>query len=150
MLSLPHNPQNGAPLSEHTGTKIDQAFLGSCTNGRIGDFRAAAAVLKGKKIADSVRMIITPASTEVLRQAMDEGLWNIFIDAGALVTNPGCGICLGGHLGLLAKGENCISSSNRNFRGRMGSVDANIYLASPVSVALAAVHGRIVDPLHEL
>jgi 3-isopropylmalate/(R)-2-methylmalate dehydratase large subunit len=150
MLSLPHNPQNGAPLSEYAGTKIDQAFLGSCTNGRLGDFRAAAAVLKGKKISDSVRMIITPASTEVLRQAMDEGLWDIFINAGALVTNPGCGICLGGHLGLLAKGENCISSSNRNFRGRMGSVDANVYLASPVSVALAAVYGRIVDPRNEL
>jgi 3-isopropylmalate/(R)-2-methylmalate dehydratase large subunit len=150
MLSLPHNPQNGAPLSEYIGTKIDQAFLGSCTNGRMGDLRAAAAVLKGKKIADSVRMIITPASTEVMRQAMDEGLLNIFMEAGALVTNPGCGICLGGHLGLLAKGENCISSSNRNFRGRMGSVDANIYLASPVSVALAAVHGRIVDPQNEI
>jgi 3-isopropylmalate/(R)-2-methylmalate dehydratase large subunit len=150
MLSLPHNPQNGAPLHEYTGVRIDQVFLGSCTNGRIDDLRAAAAVLKGKKVAASVRMIITPASTEVMRQAMAEGLWDIFAEAGALLTNPGCGICLGGHLGLLAKGENCISSSNRNFRGRMGSVDANIYLASPVSAALAAIYGEIVDPRENL
>ncbi|MFP3042536.1 3-isopropylmalate dehydratase large subunit [Treponema primitia] len=146
MLSLPHNPQNGAPVANYTGTKIDQAFLGSCTNGRIEDLRIAASAMKGRKVADGVRMIITPASVEVMEQAIKEGLWETFIEAGALLTNPGCGICLGGHLGLLASGENCISSSNRNFLGRMGSVEANIYLASPMTVALAAIHGEIVDP----
>jgi 3-isopropylmalate/(R)-2-methylmalate dehydratase large subunit len=146
LLSLPHNPQNGAPVSEHIGVRIDQAFLGSCTNGRIEDLRIAAAVMKGKRLPDSVRMIVTPASTEIMRQAVREGLWEIFSEAGALLTNPGCGLCLGGHLGLLAAGENCISSSNRNVRGRMGSVDANIYLASPLTVALAALNGKIVDP----
>jgi len=126
--------------------KIDQAFIGSCTNGRIEDLRAAARILRGKRISKGVRMIVTPASRRVYLQALREGLIEIFIEAGALVTNPTCGACFGGHMGLLAPGEVCISSSNRNFIGRMGSPEAKIYLASPVTVAASALAGRIVDP----
>ncbi len=145
-VAAPHNPTNGRKIWEAAGIKIDEAFLGSCTNGRLEDLRVAAAVLKGKKIHRDVRMIVTPASQNVFLRAMAEGLIQTFVEAGALVTNPGCGACLGGHLGLLAPGEVCISSSNRNFRGRMGSREAEIYLASPAVVAASAVKGEIADP----
>lgn len=146
MVAAPHSPSNGQSIADAVGVKIQQAFLGSCTNGRIGDLRAATDILKNRKVHPDVRLIVTPASQEIYAQAIEEGLISIFVDAGALVTNPGCGVCLGGHLGVLASGETCISTSNRNFRGRMGSFDAFIYLASPETVAASAIAGAIADP----
>ena len=144
MVSLPHLPTNGVPVSQVEGVKIQQAFIGSCTNGRLEDLRIAAAILKGQKIHPSVRLIITPATHEIWLQALREGLLEIFTLSGAVVTNPTCGACIGAH-GLLAKNEVCIASSNRNFKGRMGSVEAEIYLASPATVAVSALKGEIVS-----
>jgi len=149
-VACPHRVDNVKPVSEVEGVRIDQAFLGSCTNGRLEDLRAAAMILKGKKIDRRVRMIVTPASQEVYLQALREGYLEIFVEAGAIVSNPTCGACFGGHMGLLAPGEVCISTSNRNFVGRMGSPEAEIYLASPVTVAASALAGRIVDPTEYL
>lgn len=146
MVALPHSPSNGKAISEVAGTRIHQAFLGSCTNGRIEDLRIAAGLVKGHMVNSAIRMIVTPASQQIYKQAIDEGLIQAFLDAGALVTNPGCGVCIGGHLGLIAKDEVCISSSNRNFKGRMGSRDGRIYLASPAVVAASALTGEITDP----
>jgi len=146
MIACPHAVDNVKPVRSVEDVKIDQAFIGSCTNGRIEDLRAAARILRGKRISKGVRMIVTPASRRVYLQALREGLIEIFIEAGALVTNPTCGACFGGHMGLLAPGEVCVSSSNRNFIGRMGSPKAEVYLASPVTVAASALAGRIVDP----
>ena len=146
MIACPHAVDNVKPVRSVEDVKIDQAFIGSCTNGRIEDLRAAARILRGKRISKGVRMIVTPASRRVYLQALREGLIEIFIEAGALVTNPTCGACFGGHMGLLAPGEVCVSSSNRNFIGRMGSPEAEVYLASPVTVAASALAGRIVDP----
>ena len=146
MIACPHAVDNVKPVRSVEDVKIDQAFIGSCTNGRIEDLRAAARILRGRRISRGVRMIVTPASRRVYLQALREGLIEIFIEAGALVTNPTCGACFGGHMGLLAPGEVCVSSSNRNFVGRMGSPEAEVYLASPVTVAASALAGRIVDP----
>ena len=146
MIACPHAVDNVKPVRSVEDVKIDQAFIGSCTNGRIEDLRAAARILRGRRISRGVRMIVTPASRRVYLQALREGLIEIFIEAGALVTNPTCGACFGGHMGLLAPGEVCVSSSNRNFIGRMGSPEAEVYLASPVTVAASALAGRIVDP----
>ena len=146
MIACPHAVDNVKPVRSVEDVKIDQAFIGSCTNGRIEDLRAAARILRGRRISRGVRMIVTPASRKVYLQALREGLIEIFIEAGALVTNPTCGACFGGHMGLLAPGEVCVSSSNRNFIGRMGSPEAEVYLASPVTVAASALAGRIVDP----
>jgi 3-isopropylmalate/(R)-2-methylmalate dehydratase large subunit len=145
-VSGPSSVDNVKAVSEVADVEIDQAFIGSCTNGRLEDLQLAARILKGRKIKKSVRMIVIPASTEVYLQALREGLLEIFAEAGGLVCNPTCGPCFGGHLGLLASGEVCISSSNRNFIGRMGSPDAKIYLASPATVAASALTGRITDP----
>jgi homoaconitase/3-isopropylmalate dehydratase large subunit len=145
-VATPHTTSNVKPVSEIDGIKVDQAFLGSCTNGRLEDLRVAANVVKGKKVGENVRFIVTPASQEILRKAIDEGVIQTLIDSGALITNPSCGACVGGHLGLLAGGEVCISSTNRNFRGRMGSKESEIYLASPLVVASAALAGKIIDP----
>jgi 3-isopropylmalate/(R)-2-methylmalate dehydratase large subunit len=133
-------------VKEVEGIRIDQAFLGSCTNGRLEDLEAAAEILRGKKVSKGVRMIVTPASQEVYLEALKAGLLEVFVEAGAVVCNPTCGACFGGHMGLLAPGEVCISSSNRNFVGRMGSPEAEIYLASPATVAASALAGKIVDP----
>ena len=133
-------------MGETAGIRIDQAFLGSCTNGRITDLRVAAKILNGYKVHPDVRLIITPASQEVYLQALDEGLIRQFITAGATVTNPTCGACIGGSMGLIADEEVCISSSNRNFIGRMGSRKGYIYLASPAVVAASAITGYICDP----
>ncbi len=122
--------------------KIDQAFLGSCTNGRLEDLRIGAAIIRGRKVHPDVRFVVTPASQEVYLQAMEEGLLRDFIEAGAMVTNPSCGACIGAS-SLLAPGEVCVSTSNRNFQGRMGSIEAEIYLASPATVAHSAVAGKI-------
>lgn len=142
MVAFPHHPTCGRDASEAYGTPINQAFLGSCTNGRIEDLRAGAAVIRGKQVHPRVRFVVTPASQEVCLQAIEEGLIQDFIRAGAMVTNPSCGACIGAS-SLLAPGEVCVSSSNRNFQGRMGSIDASIYLASPATVAASALAGYI-------
>ncbi|HLN45725.1 MAG TPA: homoaconitase large subunit [Candidatus Sulfotelmatobacter sp.] len=145
-VACPSSVDNARPVSEVGEVPIEQAFIGSCTNGRLEDLRLAAQVMKGKTVKDGVRALVIPASQEVYRQAVDEGLVEIFTDAGALVCGSACGPCLGGHIGLLAAGETCISTSNRNFIGRMGSTQANVYLASPATVAASALTGRITDP----
>jgi 3-isopropylmalate/(R)-2-methylmalate dehydratase large subunit len=145
-VACPHSVDNVKPVSEVEGTPIDQAFIGSCTNGRTEDLRLAAEIIKGRKIKNGVRFLVTPASQEIYLEALREGLIEAFVEAGACVCNPTCGACFGGHMGLLANGETCISSSNRNFIGRMGSPKAKIYLASPATVAASAAKGEITDP----
>lgn len=146
VVAMPHLPSNVKPISEIDDIKIDQAYLGSCTNGRIEDLREAAKILKNNKIASGTRMIIVPASTEIWNEANKEGLFDIFTDFGATISTPTCGACLGGHMGILASGEKCISSTNRNFVGRMGSPKSEVYLGSPVVVAASAIEGKIADP----
>jgi 3-isopropylmalate/(R)-2-methylmalate dehydratase large subunit len=145
LVAKPFLPSNVAPASE-VNVAIDQAYLGSCTNGRIEDLRVAARIMKGRKVKPGVRMIVVPATKEVFDHAMKEGLLKIFSDAGAFVSGPTCGACLGGYMGVLAPGERCVSSTNRNFVGRMGAKDSEVYLASPAVVAASAIKGRIVDP----
>jgi len=145
MVAKPYLPSNVAPASE-VGVDIDQAYLGSCTNGRIEDLRIAARIMKGRKVKASVRMIVVPATKEVFDLAVREGLVRIFSDAGAFVSGPTCGACLGGYMGVLAPGERCVSSTNRNFVGRMGAKESEVYLASPAVVAASALKGRIADP----
>ncbi len=139
-------PENTRTVDEAGGIRIDQSVIGSCTNGRIGDMRAAAAVMKGRKVAKGVRCIVIPATQAIYLQAMREGLLETFIEAGAVVSTPTCGPCLGGYMGILAEGERCISTTNRNFVGRMGHVDSEIYLASPAVAAASAVLGKISSP----
>lgn len=145
-VAFPHLPSNTRPLSAVKKIAIDQAFIGSCTNGRLEDLRLAAKILKGKKKAVGVRLIVIPATPQIYRHAMKEGLFSIFLSAGAVISPPTCGPCLGGYMGVLADGERCISTSNRNFRGRMGSLDAEVYLANPAVVAASAVLGKIAGP----
>ena len=145
-VAVPHSVDNVKPVSELDDTEVDQAFIGSCTNGRLEDLRSAAKILKGKKIARGVRLVVIPASQEIYLDALNEGLIRTFMDAGATIGNPNCGPCLGGHMGILAEGEACISSSNRNFVGRMGSSKSFVYLASPATVAASAITGKITDP----
>jgi len=145
-VACPASVGNVKPASELGNAPIEQAFIGSCTNGRIEDLRLAAQILKGKRVKDGVRALVIPASQEVYAQALKEGLIEVFTDAGAIVCGSACGPCLGGHIGLLAAGETCVSTSNRNFIGRMGSTEAKVYLASPATVAASAVKGRITDP----
>ncbi|MEA3355898.1 MAG: 3-isopropylmalate dehydratase large subunit [Candidatus Bipolaricaulota bacterium] len=145
-VAKPHTVDNVSPIGEVAGTKIDQALIGTCTNGRLEDLRLAGKILSGNKVADGVRLLILPASQEVLLGALKEGLIKIFVEAGALVLSPGCGPCLGAHQGVLAPGEVCLSTANRNFKGRMGSAEAEIYLASPATVAASAITGTISDP----
>ncbi len=146
-ISFPHLPDNTRTIDECKGQfPIDQVVIGSCTNGRMEDMRAAAEILKGRKVADGVRCIIIPATQEIWKQSMQEGLFDIFVDAGAVVSTPTCGPCLGGHMGVLAAGERAVSTTNRNFVGRMGHVDSEIYLASPYVAAAAAVAGTLADP----
>jgi 3-isopropylmalate/(R)-2-methylmalate dehydratase large subunit len=145
-VACPSSVDNVKPVVELNGTPVDQAFIGSCTNGRIEDLRLAAQVLKDKRVKDGVRALVIPASQEVYAQALQEGLLEVFTAAGAIVCGSACGPCLGGHIGLLASGETCVSTSNRNFIGRMGSTKAKVYLASPATVAASAVTGKITDP----
>ena len=145
-VACPSSVDNVKAVSEVDNVPVDQAFIGSCTNGRLEDLQLAAKVLKGRKVKDGVRALVIPASQEVYRQALQEGLLEIFTDAGAIVCGSACGPCLGGHIGLLAAGETCVSSSNRNFIGRMGSTQAKVYLASPSTVAASAVTGKLTDP----
>lgn len=146
VVAKPHAVDNVAPLSEVSGLPVHQALLGTCTNGRLSDLREAAGLLRGKKLAPSVRMIVLPASRAIYREAMKDGTLETFLDAGAMVLPPGCGPCLGAHQGLLAAGERCVSSSNRNFKGRMGSRDAEVFLGSPLTVAASALTGVLTDP----
>lgn len=146
LVALPHNLDRVRPVGEVQGLHIDQAFVGSCTNGRLEDLEEAASILRGRQVHPDVRLVVVPASQAVYREAQRRGLLAVFVDAGAMVLSPGCGPCFGGHLGLLAPGERCIGTHNRNFRGRMGSPDAEIYLASPATVAASAVEGAIADP----
>jgi homoaconitase/3-isopropylmalate dehydratase large subunit len=145
-IALPPSVDNIKLVSEAENIQINQAFIGSCTNGRIEDLRLAARILDGKKVKENVRTLVIPASQEVHLNALKEGLVEIFTKAGALVCGSSCGPCLGGHIGLLAKDEICISTSNRNFIGRMGSTEAKVYLASPATVTASAITGKITDP----
>ncbi len=145
-VACPNNPANVKPIEDVTGTKVDMAFVGSCTNARIQDLRATAEILKGEQVAPRVRMIVTPASQAIHRQAVKEGLAQIFLEAGATFTSSTCGPCFGGHMGVLAPREVCISSTNRNYPGRMGSPESQVYLGSPYTVAASALYGEITDP----
>ncbi|SJZ34597.1 3-isopropylmalate dehydratase large subunit [Selenihalanaerobacter shriftii] len=145
-VAFPHLPENTRGISEVGDIEIDQAVIGSCTNGRIEDLRLAAKVLEGKRKADNVRLIIFPGTQEIYKQAMKEGLIEILIDAGAAVSTPTCGPCLGGHMGILAKGERAIATTNRNFVGRMGHPESEVYLSNPAVAAASALKGKIVSP----
>ncbi len=146
LVAAPHSPSNIKEIKEVEGIKVHQAYLGSCTNGRMDDLRKAAEILKGKQLHPDVRLIVTPASQEVFDRCMEEGIIEIFSRAGALVTHSTCGACVGGHLGLIADEEVCISSSNRNFCGRMGSRKGEVYLSSPEVVTASAIKGELADP----
>jgi 3-isopropylmalate/(R)-2-methylmalate dehydratase large subunit len=145
-VACPHSVGNVKPVGEVKGVRIHQAILGSCTNGRYSDLQIAAKILKGNSVHPSVRLYVYPASRQVYLQAVRDGLVTTFLEAGAIMCNPSCGPCFGAHTGLLAPGEACISSTNRNFKGRMGSADAEVYLASPATVAASAIRGEITDP----
>ena len=146
-VSAPSSVDNVYDLARYAGTKIDEAYLGSCTGGRVPDIAVAAKILKGKHIPRDTRMIVVPASKKVMEEAMDKGYIKTLMEAGACITAPGCAACLGVHQGMLTGGETCISSTNRNFPGRMGSTDAKIFLASPAAVAASALNGCITDPV---
>ena len=145
-VACPHSVDNVKPVSEVKGTQVHQVLLGSCTNGRLEDLMAAAEILKGRTVDPYTRMYVYPASREVYLDAMEAGALKTLVEAGAVICNPSCGPCFGAHTGLLAPGERCISSTNRNFKGRMGSADAEVYLASPATVAASAIKGEITDP----
>lgn len=145
-VSFPHLPDNTRTIDEVGEVKIDQAVIGSCTNGRMEDLRAAAGILKGRRVAKGVRCIILPGTQQIYLDALHEGLLEIFVQAGAVVSTPTCGPCLGGHMGILGKGERAVSTTNRNFVGRMGHVESEVYLASPAVAAASAVTGYITDP----
>ena len=145
-VAMPHLPENTHPASEGSGIKIDQVVIGSCTNGRLEDMEAAYNILKGKHIAKGVRGIIIPATMAVYKECIRRGWTEAFIDAGCIVSTPTCGPCLGGYMGILAEGERCVSTTNRNFVGRMGHVKSEVYLASPATAAASALTGTITDP----
>jgi 3-isopropylmalate/(R)-2-methylmalate dehydratase large subunit len=145
-VALPHSPANARPVSQVVDIEINQAVIGSCTNGRLEDLRVAAQILRGSKVHPMVRCIIIPGSQQVYLDALVEGLIEVFIKAGAVVSTPTCGPCLGGHMGVLAAGERCISTTNRNFVGRMGSPQSEVYLANPAVAAASAIAGKIISP----
>jgi 3-isopropylmalate/(R)-2-methylmalate dehydratase large subunit len=148
VIAYPFLPSNGKSISQAVADDlaIDQVFIGSCTNGRLEDLRIAASILKGNKVARKTRLIITPATQKISLQAQREGLVDIFIEAGAVFSNPTCGACLGGYMGILGKNERCVSTTNRNFVGRMGDRTSEIYLANSAVAAASAIAGKIVDP----
>ncbi|AFV12177.1 3-isopropylmalate dehydratase large subunit LeuC [Thermacetogenium phaeum DSM 12270] len=145
-VAFPHLPENARPVSEAQGIEIDQVVIGSCTNGRIEDLRVAAKILAGKKVHQRLRVVIIPGTQEIYLQALREGLLEVFVEAGAAVSTPTCGPCLGGHMGILARGERALSTTNRNFVGRMGHPESEVYLAGPAVAAASAVAGCIVHP----
>ena len=144
MVALPHLPSGGVAIGNCAGMAMDQAYIGSCTNGRIEDLRIAAQILEGKQVA--IRTLIVPATPTIWKQAKDEGLFDTFYNAGCVIAAPTCGACLGGFMGVLAEGEKCVSTTNRNFVGRMGSPKSEVYLASPATAAASAVEGKLADP----
>jgi len=144
-IACPHTVDNVRTVSEVIGTKIDQALIGTCTNGRIEDLKIASEILKGKRISNKVRLLIFPASMEIYAEAMELGIFQELVKSGAVIMNPGCGPCLGAHEGILAPGEICLSTANRNFKGRMGCKEAEVYLASPATVAVSSLYGEITD-----
>ena len=144
MVALPHLPSGGVPIGECAGKAMDQAYIGSCTNGRIEDLRIAAKIMKGKQA--SIRTIVVPATPTIWKQAKDEGLFDIFYEAGCVISAPTCGACLGGFMGVLAAGEKCVSTTNRNFVGRMGHPESEVYLASPATAAASAIEGKLANP----
>jgi homoaconitase/3-isopropylmalate dehydratase large subunit len=146
MVACPHTVDNVKPAQDITDIEIHQGLIGTCTNGRLSDLKIAAEILKNNKIHPRVRLLILPASKTVLQQALRKGYIETFTEAGAMILPPGCGPCLGAHQGVLSPGERCLSTANRNFKGRMGSKEAEIYLASPATVAASALKGHIVDP----
>jgi len=145
-VAFPHLPENARPVGEAGEVRIDQVVIGSCTNGRLEDLRVAAKVLRGRRVHPDVRCIFVPGSQQVYLDAVREGLVHVFVEAGAAVSTPTCGPCLGGHMGVLAAGERAVSTTNRNFRGRMGHPDSEVYLAGPAVAAASAVAGRIAHP----
>ncbi len=145
-VAFPHLPENTKTIDECGEVKIDQVVIGSCTNGRMEDMRVAAQILKGSTVAEGIRCIVIPATQKIYLQCMEEGLLKIFIEAGCVVSTPTCGPCLGGYMGVMAAGERCVSTTNRNFVGRMGHVDSEVYLASPAVAAASAITGYITDP----
>ena len=145
-VAWPHLPENAHSARDGKDIKIDQIVIGSCTNGRLEDLQAAAEILKGHKLADGVRGIIIPATQNIYRECIKTGLAEIFLDAGCIISTPTCGPCLGGHMGVLAKGERCVSTTNRNFVGRMGHTESEVYLASPYVAAASGILGRIAHP----
>ncbi|MBQ8940236.1 MAG: 3-isopropylmalate dehydratase large subunit [Firmicutes bacterium] len=145
-VAYPHLPENTKTIDEAKGLEIDQVVIGSCTNGRISDMRIAASILKGKKIDKNIRCIILPGTQKIWLQCVEEGLATIFVEAGCAFSTPTCGPCLGGHMGILAKGERALSTTNRNFIGRMGHPESEVYLASPAVAAASAIYGKITDP----
>ncbi len=146
MVAKPHLPSNTQAAAELNDIRIDQVVIGSCTNGRIEDLRMAAEVLRGQKVDPNVRCIVIPATQAIWKQAMDEGLFDVFVDAEAVVSAPTCGPCLGGHMGILAEGERAVSTTNRNFVGRMGHPGSEVYLAGPYVAAASAIAGHIATP----
>lgn len=145
-VAMPHSVDNRETLWDVEGIKIDQVFIGSCTGGKLGDIAVAAEILKGKKVAEGTRLVVTHASKRILEQSIELGYYKILLDAGAAMTTPGCGACFGGHSGILTEGEHCVTTSNRNFPGRMGSKGASLYLASPATAAATAITGRLTHP----
>lgn len=146
VVAVPHSVDAVKPIKEVEGTEIQQCLLGTCTNGRVSDFEVAARILKGNTVHPSVRLLVLPSSRNVYLESLKKGFISVFLEAGATILPPGCGPCLGAHQGVLAPGERCLSTSNRNFKGRMGCKEAEIYLASPATVAVSALHGKITDP----
>lgn len=146
MVAMPHSPENVKPVTELKNIAIDQVVIGSCTNGRLEDLRQAAAILKGRKVSPNVRCVVIPATQNIYRKALQEGLLEIFVEAEAAVSTPTCGPCLGGHMGILAAGERAVATTNRNFVGRMGHVESEVYLSNPAVAAASAVLGRIAHP----
>ena len=145
-VAFPHLPENTRTVDEAGDVRIDQVVIGSCTNGRIGDLAAAARLMSGKKVADGVRCIVIPGTQQIYREAIHAGYIDTFLDAGCAVSTPTCGPCLGGYMGILAEGERCVATTNRNFVGRMGHVKSEVYLASPAVAAASAIRGKIADP----
>lgn len=145
-VSFPHLPENTHVVDEIDDIRIDQVVIGSCTNGRLDDLRCAAEVIKGHHVAEGIRCIVIPATQNIFLKAMEEGLVKTFVEAGAIISTPTCGPCLGGYMGVLASGEKCVSTTNRNFVGRMGAIDSEIYLASPAVAAASAITGKISQP----